>query len=209
MTGLEKILNAIETDAKHAADIVLRQAEQEAEQIMAAAKAEADMKCTEIAGKSDMDIKAVLSRAESAAALQEKKVLLDAKQQMISDIITKARKALSDLPDLQYAEVLLRMVKKYAHKKPGAIHLSAADKKRLPSDFGNRIKEVLSGKEGASLIISEENAEVNGGFLLIYGDIEENCSFDALFAAAKEDLQDKINAFLYTEAAAAGSTAKV
>ncbi len=202
MTGLEKILNAIEADAKHAADIILKQAGQEAEQIMAVAKAEAADKAAEIAGKSETDIKAVLSRAESAAALQERKILLDAKQQMISEIIQKARTSLDLLPDQQYTELILKMVGKYAHSKNGKIVFSAVDKKRLPADIGNRIKEALSDRKDAVLTVSEEDAETSGGFLLVYGDIEENCTFEALFAAAREDLQDKVNDFLYTAAVA-------
>ena len=198
MTGLEKILNAIEEEAKHAADVVLKQAELEVEQLLAAAKLEADQKSAEIASKSDANIKAVLSRAESAAALQEKKTLLDAKQQMISNIISNARKQLDDLPEQKFTEIILMMVSKYAHNKSGRILFSAADRKRLPSDIENRIKEVLADKAGAALTVSDENMKEYGGFLLVYGDIEENCTFDAMFAAAKEDLQDKIHAFLYT-----------
>ncbi len=198
MTGLEKILSAIEADAKHAADIVLRQAEQEAEQILAAAKAEADMKYAEIALKSDTAKKAVISRAESAAALQEKKTLLEAKQQIISSIIGEARKSLDHIPDQQYTEIILKMVSKYAHNKSGRILFSSADRKRLPSDLDIRIKEALKNKTGAILTVSEESTGISGGFLLVYGDIEENCTFDALFAAAKEDLQDKVNAYLFS-----------
>ncbi len=210
MTGLDKILNAIEAEAKQSAQTVIKQAELEAQQLLAAAKAEADSKCADIASKSEIDVKAVLSRAESAAALQEKKLLLDAKQQMINNIITEARNSLAGLPEQSYVDVILKMVKKYAHNKPGRIVFSTEDKKRLPSDFDNRLKEALAGIDGASLTISEETTKIDGGFLLLYGDIEENCSFDALFAAAKEELQDKINAFLYTESAEAksSSTAK-
>lgn len=202
MTGLEKILNAIEADAKHAADVVLQQAKQEAEQIMAAAKALADEKCAEIAGRAGADVQAAISRGESAAALQEKKVLLDAKQHLISEIISKARKSLDSLPEQEYTELILKLVSKYAHQKPGRILFSAADKKRLPADIDKRIKDALAGKSKAELTVSEENAEISGGFLLVYGDIEENCTFDALFEAAREDLQDKVNAFLFTASAA-------
>jgi V/A-type H+-transporting ATPase subunit E len=202
MTGLEKILNAIEADAKHAADVVLKQAKQEAEQIMATAKALADEKCAEIASRAELDVQAAISRGESAAALQEKKALLDAKQHLISDIIGKARKSLDSLPEQEYTELILKLVSKYAHQKPGKILFSAADKKRLPADIDKRIKDALAGKKKAELTVSEENAEISGGFLLVYGDIEENCTFDALFEAAREDLQDKVNAFLFTASAA-------
>lgn len=197
MTGLEKILKTIEDEAKAGADTVIADANRKAEEILAAAKKEADKNCAEIVSKSEVDIKAALSRAESAAALQEKKIILEAKQQMISDIISKARNRLTTLPDPQYLDTILTMVKKYAHKKPGKIIFSAQDKKRLPEDFESRLKLVLKDKPEAVLSLDEKTAAIDGGFLLIYGDIEENCSFDALFGAARDLLQDKVNSLLF------------
>jgi len=199
MTGLEKILKSIEADATTNAEAVIAEARREAEEITCAAKAEAEKKCAEIAIKSDMDRTAVLNRAESAAELMEKKIILDAKQQIINDIINKAKNSLANLSDSEYVEVLILMVKKYAHNKSGKIQFSLADKKRLTKDFDALLQKVLSEKEGASLTVSEDAAKVDGGFLLIYGDIEENCSFEALFNASKEELQDKVNALLFTD----------
>jgi V/A-type H+/Na+-transporting ATPase subunit E len=197
MTGLEKILKAIEEEAKSSADAYLAQAKQEADEITEAARKEAEKKCAEIAAKSETDIKAVLSRAESAAALQEKKIILEAKQQMINEVITSARNSLTNLSDSEYVEVILRMVQKYADQKPGQILFSAADRMRLPGDFTASLAKALTGKSGASLTISNETANINGGFVLKYGEVEENCSFDALFSAAKEELQDKVNSVLF------------
>lgn len=197
MTGLEKILKAIEDDAKSSADAVLAQAKQEADEITEAAKKEAASRCAEIAAKSEADVKAVLSRAESAAVLQEKKIILEAKQQIINDVINNARNSLTNLSDIEYVEVILRMVQKYADQKPGQILFSVTDKKRLPGDFTAKLNNALAGKSGASLVISEETVNVNGGFVLKYGEVEENCSFDALFSAAKEELQDIVNSILF------------
>ena len=44
---------------------------------------------------------------------------------------------------------------------------------------------------------NEVLAEANGGFVLVYGGIEENCSFEAMFAAQREKLQDQVHAFLF------------
>lgn len=201
MTGLEKILKSIEADASKNAEAVIAQAKSEANDITLAAKKDTEKKCAEIAAKSELDVKAVCSRAESAADLMEKKIILDAKQQIINNIIYNARISLANLPDSEYVEVLIRMVNKYAHNKAGKIIFSMADKKRLPKDFSATLQKILSVKEGASLTVSEDVANLDGGFLLVYGNIEENCSFDALFSASKEDLQDKVNAFLFTDAA--------
>jgi V/A-type H+/Na+-transporting ATPase subunit E len=197
MTGLEKILKAIEDEAQASADAVIAQAKTEADRIHAEAKAEAEKQGVQIAEKSEAEIKAILSRAESSAALQEKKIILESKQQIISNIITKARESLDHLPDNEFTDIILEMVKKHAHQKQGKILFSAADKTRLPKDFEDRLKISLSSKPSASLTLAAEAADNGGGFLLVYGDIEENCSFDALFSAEKENLQDKVNSLLF------------
>jgi V/A-type H+-transporting ATPase subunit E len=196
MTGLDKILKAIEADAKSNKEAVIAQAKREAEDITAAALKEAKNQSAVIKAKSDLDVKAVLSRAESAAELAQKKSILDAKQQMINHIISAARNSLSSLSDSDYVNVILKMVKKHAHNQPGKIVFSSSDRKRLPVDFNIRLQSILNGN--AALALSEDTAGIDGGFLLIYGDVEENCSFDALFAAEKEELQDIINSFLFT-----------
>lgn len=197
MTGLEKILKAIEDEAQAAADAIIAEAEGQAAKIMDAAKLEAEKRCAQIAEKSAADVKSAISRAESAAALQDKKIILEAKQQIISDIITKARNSLDTLPDTEFVEIVLQLVKKYAHNKTGKIVFTSEDKNRLPKDFNDRLRDALSDKKDAALTIADETAQIGGGFLLIYGDIEENCSFDALFLASLETLQDKVNSLLF------------
>ena len=51
MTGLEKILKAIEDEAQAEADTVIAQANQQAEEILSAAKLEAESKVAQIAEK--------------------------------------------------------------------------------------------------------------------------------------------------------------
>lgn len=197
MTGLEKILKAIEDEAQANADAVIAQARKEADDIQAAAHTEAEKKSAQIAEKSAAEVKDTLSRAESAASLQERKIILEAKQQIISNIIIKARKSLAALPDSDFTDIILGMVKKFAHNKAGKIIFSETDRKRLPADMNEKMKSVLAEKSGASLTVAEETAAIDGGFLLIYGDVEENCSFDALFLAEKDTLQDKVNSLLF------------
>lgn len=197
MTGIEKMLKAIEEEAQSQANLIIAEAEKTAKEILDAAKAEADKKCSQIAEKSAADVAAVIDRAESAAALQERKVLLEAKQQIMTNIITKARKSLANLSDSEYVDMILHMVKKYAHNDTGRIVFSAADKKRLPEDFEDKLKTALAEKTSATLTVAEHCANIDGGFILEYGDIEENCSFEAMFNASKDLLQDKVHSFLF------------
>lgn len=197
MTGLEKILKAIDDEAQARADEIINEGKKQADEILSAAKQEADQKCAEIAQRTSNEIKSIISRAESAAALFEKKAILEAKQKIIAENIKKARESLSALSDDEYTETVIKLIKRYAHCAPGQILFSASDKKRLPVDFFDKVNLALKEKKGASLILADKSADIDGGFLLVYGDIEENCSFDALFEAAREDLQDKVNFYMF------------
>ena len=45
------------------------------------------------------------------------------------------------------------------------------------------------------MCIRDRNME--GGFVLVYGGVEQNCSFAALFDTARDSLQDKLHALLF------------
>jgi len=197
MTGLDKIIQVIEAEGKSKAESILAEANEEAEKIIASAKDEAEKKCAEIAEKPANEIKIILDRAQSQAALIKRQMLLKAKQQVINDIINKARLKLTGLPDKEYFEVILKLVRKYAHNEEGIIKFSQKDLDRMPKRFEKKLNEVIDDLDNASLSISEESIPIDGGFILVYGDIEENCSFEALFNASKEELQDKVNAYLF------------
>ena len=66
----------------------------------------------------------------------------------------------------------------------------------LPKGFEDTLNQALAEK-GGRLTVSGQAAAIDGGFILSYGGIEENCSFEALFDSAKETLQDKVQELLF------------
>lgn len=197
MTGLDKILKHIEEDAAASVQAILDKAKEEADGIMAAGREEGQRRCEDIRKQSELEIKSIKSRGHSAVLLQEKKLILEAKQQIISDIIQKAQDLFLNQSDEEYFNTIKKMIIKYALPQEGTILFSKKDYNRLPEQFENKINVNLMDTIGGTLTISEETIDINGGFILKYGNIEENCSFDALFFAAKENLQDKVREVLF------------
>lgn len=192
MTGLDKILKQIEEEAAANAAKEIASANEKVSEILASAKEEADKKCAAIVEQSKIDIKSALSRAESAANLCEKKMILKAKQEIISDVIEQSKNTLTRLPDNEYFSVLIKMIKKYALDKDGQILFTKTDIKRIPEKFDDTIKDALKEKTNANLTSGEYSGNLDGGFILTYGEIEINCSFESLFLSARERLQDKV-----------------
>jgi V/A-type H+-transporting ATPase subunit E len=199
MSGLEKILKHIESEAASSAKELLEKAKAEADKIVAEAKAEGEQKSAEIYRQAELEAAALLNRNESAARSKEKRMILDAKQKMISAIIESSKKTLVKLPDEKYFDVILKMIKRYALEKSGQILFSDSDLKRLPENFEQAVNNAIADKKGAKIKISRETRDINGGFILVYGEIEENCSFDALFSDKIEVLEDKVRKVLFNE----------
>lgn len=197
MTGLDKIIQDITEEAKLNGSRLLAKAEEEAQEIRREAEQSSAQKCTAIKIRSQHEAAAVRERAKSAAALQRRKAILSAKQEMIAQIIEKAKQSTYVLPDTEYFDLVLKMLRKYALPQDGEIIFSSNDKKRLPKNFVMAVNSVMKEK-GVSLEISEQTRSIDGGFVLVYGSIEENCSFSALFDARHDALQDKVHELVFS-----------
>ena len=190
MTGLEKIVQQIQDDAQQAAQAALARARDEARQIMEQARGETDAQVAAIEAQSAAAVAAAHESAKSAAALARRRAVLEAKQEIISSAIAEAQKAACALPEQEYFALILKMIGKYSLPLDGEILFNPADKKRLPDSFADALAK-------GTLRISDETRGIDGGFVLVYGGIEENCSFAALIDAARETLQDQVQALLF------------
>ncbi len=190
MSQLEQILNHITGEASAEAAALQRKGEEEAAAILSQYQSKAEKEVKEILSRAKTESDHILERAKSAAALNERQLLLKTRQEILSKVTNKALEEMRALPDDAYFSLLLVLAKNYAFPEAGEMILSPEDKKRLPLDFSERLREALSEKEGASLTISEKTANTGGGFVLAYGNIEENCTFGALFEEKADLLSD-------------------
>jgi len=197
MTGLEKILYQIEEEAKSSAEKIVEDANKEAQAILTKADATCQEMMAAAEHKSAAVTQDILAKSRSAAAMQRKKDLLTAKQQVIGDVIDKAQKSLYAMDDAAYFALIEKMLEKFVLAETGEIRFNAKDQKRMPAGFEKKIAAAAQ-KKGGALTVSKESCDIDGGFLLVYGGIEENCSFAAMFAAEKESLQDKVYTLMFT-----------
>lgn len=91
------------------------------------------------------------------------------------------------------------MVEKYALPQDGEICFSAADLGRLPEGFEAEVSKAAAAA-GGSLKLSREGKNIENGFILIYGGIEENCTIAAMFDAKKDELSDIVHRLVFLQA---------
>ena len=193
MTGLEKMKSQILNEAELSAKKILDEAKQDAEKVMQTAKENAEAECGRISKKSEAELEAVKERAASSRDLQKRKAILQAKQEVIAKILDDVYEALLVLDDKSYFEFIRKMLKKFVLPQEGSICFSSNDLKRMPENFESEIMDIAAKKGGKLTLLKEGNDNIRGGFVLLYGGIEENCTFKAMFDSKKGELSDKVH----------------
>lgn len=196
MTGLEKMKSQILEEAKTLADGKISEANKKADGIRQNAEASAAKAAEEIAGKAEREADNYGKRIQSSIDLQRRTRILTAKQEMIADVLGRAYEKLNQMGAEEYFAMILKMVQKYALPQEGIICFSQADLDRMPAGYPARLEKAAKEKGGA-LTVSKEGKNIENGFVLVYGGMEENCTLKAMFDEKKDDLSDKINRVMF------------
>ena len=190
MTGLNKIIDKISQDSVAKCDGIIFDANNEATKIKNAAIAQGDAQKQEIIKEAKAKANAIIEMANSSASLEIRKNLLATKVEILNDTIDSAYEQMKAMPDKEYFEAIYALVKKYAQNMQGVMVLSQKDLDRKPKDFEKKINAQLP--KDASLEVSNKPANIGEGFILIYGDVEINCTFKAIIEDSRDELKDKI-----------------
>ena len=185
MSGLDKMKARILEEAQSTAQEILDKAKADADAAVQAARESAEAEAAKILERAKRDAADYGVRVDSSMDMQRKQAILAAKQEVIGGVLEKA-----------YDAVMDKLLEKHALPEAGAICFSAKDLGRMPAGFPDKIKNIAASK-GGSLTVSEKPEKIDGGFLLVYGGIEENCTISAVFASRREEMSDQVNRLLF------------
>lgn len=196
MSGLDKIIQKIESDAKERCSAVLSEAQAKANEIIEAAKAEGEKSKAELISaakkRSEFELELALSKAET----ELKRAALSEKVKIVDEVIKETILTLKNLPAVQYFSAIKELAAKYALPGEGVMSLSKTDLDRLPKNFEEELSKILG--KGKSVKISKEPASIEGGFILSYKDIEQNCGFESLLEENLDEIRDAVSKILFS-----------
>lgn len=196
MSGLDNMKARILEEAQDTAKEIVDGARADAQACIEAQKDAAQAEAAGILQRAGQDASDYAARVESSLDMHRKQAILAAKQEVIRDVLDAAYDAVMNLDDEKYFELIEKLLKKYVLSGDGTICFSASDLERMPAGFAERIKDA-AGAKGGTLKISEKPEKMDGGFLLVYGGIEENCTIRAVFDSKREELSDQVNRLLF------------
>ena len=216
MNSSEKITGRIIAVAQSEADEILLAAQKEADAINEEYKKKAAEIAANAESEAEADIESIRTRTVSSAEKIRRNVLLEAKNAKINEAFEKARLKLIGLPDKDYEKMLSIMLASTVKNQLASeklsleqdtdgeisvceeycVILSGADKNRVSA---NMIKDAsqLASAEGKCLSISNEIANIDGGFILRCGEIEINCSIGLILSQLKDSLEGDVYRILF------------
>ena len=198
MNGIDKILDKLQAESQAETAAILEKARAEAEAIAArfARQAEQEKAAAEVKGRKAAEERQ--DRLIRAAEMESKKTILGAKQAVLDKAFAQARDKLLRLPEEEYVSLLARLAAGSSGTGTEAVVMNAKDRDALGEKTvaeANRLR--AQAGLPASLTLSAETAEIDGGLFLRDQSSEVNCTFETLLRLGREELAGQAAAILF------------
>ena len=190
MTSSEKILAGIAEESKAQADKINSDAEKQAADIIAAAREEAESEAEKIKAEAEKKAELIINSGKSSAELLKRDTALKCRRGLIEKALITVADTVNAYSDKDYFDFLLTLIKKEKLNGKGEVYLSVKDKARDIAAFKSEFSAL-------DLTLSDTFADINGGFILKYGDIQINGELSALIHEKRDVLTDELNKALF------------
>lgn len=227
MNGIEKLTQQISADAQAEIDALLADAQAKADAITADYAQRAEKAAADVLSKGEDAAAQREERLLSMAAMEGRKELLAAKQEMVGKAFDLALEKLCSLPDEEYVALLTRLAVSASTTGREQLIFSQKDRTRvgkavvtaaneilakavapkLPDEVtdtkaGSILDKVVTGASAllagtGMLTLSEQTRPIRGGFILSDGDVEVNCAFETLVRLQRVEISGDVADVLF------------
>lgn len=191
MNGGEKIINRIKSDCDENVKAIELEAQAEYDKIIDEAKNQIEKNKKLNTEQAEKKLKQIKAAAKSKAELEIRNALLKKRREEIDNTLKMIHERMLNMEHSEYFNAIYSLAKQLKGSE-GEIFLNQKDLNRLPLDFESKLKE-----SGINVTVSDKPVDIDGGFILKNGDIEENMAFSAIIASRRDELEDLINRELF------------
>jgi len=223
MIGIEKIIEKILLEARNDAAETIERAKEKSLAIAKSYSDKAKDAETAAAAEAQKEADGIINRARSSVETAKRNALLEEQARIIDDVFEEAFESIRSLPEDKYCEFLVAIAARAlieqieSEKKSLELYgededaveiekyeiiLNKKDRDTLGTTLMEGLRRTVIGKVPKEILdkvcISGEIAEITGGLILRYGDIESNCSLSLIFAHVREKLEGAVSKKLFS-----------
>ena len=223
MKGIENITAKIIADAENDARVKLEGAASECERIRADYQSRAAELREKMLAEAETEAEQRVLRAKAAAAVGKRNAILNAKGEAVDAVFDTALSEIRSQDPEKYRDLLVGLTESAIEdqieaearerKDYGDAELCTYDSFEIILNKADRDahgKAVIEGVRRASigrldqsvtekLKLSDKVANIDGGVIIKYGEMEINCSLSMIFARLREELESEIYNILFNQ----------
>ena len=197
MNGLEKITQRIAAEANAECMNVAAEGNARCAAIKAEFEEKAQAAYEAALAQGRQEIEAQVQRQERNVRLDVKKELLGLKQDLVGTAFLMAREKLLNMPREEYVKFLAGLAAEAASGEEEVL-LSEADAAAVGAEVVEKANAALAAAgKPAQLKLAAAARPIAGGLVLRAGDIEINCSIDALLSLKRDELAAQVAGILF------------
>lgn len=189
MNGTNKLAERILSDARSDAEKTLSQANDALNAIRSESEKQLSEERAAFEAKRDAAVKSILDGWRTRAELDGRKTQLKKKRDMMEKAFSKTYDQLLSLGTAEKSEICRAMLESEAEDGETIIASKA--------DF-EAVKTALQGFTKAKVTLSDECRDMDGGFLLIGGGYEKDCSYRSLMEELRAEEETAVAAMLFS-----------
>ena len=186
MNNEQKITDAIMAEAKQDAVNITLRAKEDAEQAIAAARQNVSEQNTPVIARAKAAADELAGKSISSAKMEAGKKVLAVKQQILESAVAAAKAKLTNLSGKEYESILMTMADSVGNPAGCEVILSQDDKANYSSLFTQK-----------GFSVSEETRRTAGGFIVRKDAVEYNFTFESIFTASKDSIDEIAAAILF------------
>ena len=223
MTGLEKIIERIQAEARERASMTLQKSEKEVTALAKEYAARSEEARARIEKEGLEAAQAMLNAARAETEKTHAEILQNMRTKLIDEAFERAKKEICDTDFGKYRELLTALLttallEQHRTEQQSIafgdeiepferfeVLLNAGDRERFGAQIitdARRTVERRIGAQKANMIaLSQQTVDISGGLVLRFGDVELNCTLDVLMADIRRELTPRVTEILFGERA--------
>jgi len=200
MNGADKITERIINEARQKAEAILKDAAQKAEAIREEAVRDGERERQEILRRAELEAQEHIRRRRTVFELEMRKDLLETKQEMIEMAFRNALESLEKLSPAEYQDMVYGLLMETVRSGEEELIIAQKDEDKYTPEFLARVNQglVKAGKKG-SIRLAQERRNLEGGFILKYGGVEVNNSFESLLRMERDEIEPEVAGVLFDQ----------
>ena len=221
MTGLEKIVERIQDEARERASLTLQNAEKEATALAKDYAARSEQARMRIEKEGLEAAQALLNAARAETEKTHTEILQSTRTALIDEAFARAQREICGTDYGKYRELLgalltSALMEQHRTEQQSIafgdevepferfeVLMNAADRERFGtqviSDVRRTVERRIGAQKASKIALGEESVNITGGLILRFGDVELNCTLDVLMADMRRKLTPRVTDILFGE----------